>query len=61
MSDDSPTTEIRESSDTLMPTTDTMRKKAKFVAKCAVYIMKLWRCIKCNKSTKADKKPQNNA
>ena len=52
MPDDSADNKLRESSDTLMPTTDTMRKKAKFVAKCAIYLMKVWRCIKCNKSTK---------
>ena len=56
MSDNSPNKKISESSDTLMPTTDTMRNKAKFVAKCAIYLMKVWRCIKCNKSTKGDTK-----
>ena len=52
MPGDSPNKELRESSDTLMPTTDTMRKKAQFISKCAIYLMKVWRCIKCNKSTK---------
>ena len=55
MTTDSANKEKSDSSDTLMPTTDTMRKKAEFVSKCFIYVLKLLRCIKCNKSTKTDK------
>jgi hypothetical protein len=50
-----PPTSTSDSSDTLMPTTDTMRKKAEFVSKCFIYVLKILRCIKCNKSTKKNK------
>ena len=52
MPPDSPNKKLSSSSDTLMPTTDTMRKKGEFVSKCFIYILKLWRCIKCDKSVK---------
>ena len=42
----------RESSDTLMTTTDTMRRKAAFVSKCFIYILKLIRCVSCKKRAK---------
>ena len=61
MSSDSANIKKSESSDTLMPTTDTMRKKAKFISKCAIYVMKLWRCVKCNKSVKEHKTAHGNA
>jgi len=47
----------RDSSSTLMPTTDTMRKKAEFVSKCFIYMLKLTRCLKCTKSS--NKKANN--
>ena len=43
-----------DSDSTLMPTTDTMRKKAEFVSKCFVYLLKVLRCLKCTKGTKPD-------
>ena len=59
MAKDTPNSVSTSRSDTLMPTTDTMRKKAQFVAKCTVYLLKIWRCIKCNRSTKNNTKAQN--
>ena len=53
-----PPTSTSDSSDTLMPTTDTMRKEAEFVSKCFIYVLKMLRCIKCNKSTRKDKTKQ---
>ena len=44
-----PNSDSKSSSDTLMPTTDTMRKKAEFVGKCFIYILKLWRFLICKK------------
>ena len=41
-----------DSSDTLMTTTSTMRKKAEFVSKCFIYLLKLIRCFKCKKRAK---------
>ena len=38
--------------DTLMPTTDTMRKKAEFVSRWFIYMLKCLRCTKCDKSAK---------
>ena len=38
--------------DTLMTTTDTMRKKAEFVSRFFIYILKCFRFSKCSKSTK---------
>ncbi len=36
------------SSDTFdLKTTDTMREKAKRVAKCAIFVMKFWRWFRC--------------
>ena len=43
-----------DSSDTLMTTTSTMRKKAEFVSKCFIYLLKLIRCFKCKKRAKKD-------
>ena len=60
MTTDSANKEKSDSSDTLMPTTDTMRKKAEFVSKCFIYFLKMWRCIKCNKSVKKDKVSHQN-
>ena len=41
--------------DTLMTTTDTMRKKAEFVSRCFIYILKCLRFGKCSKATKKNK------
>lgn len=49
---DSPTKKESSDSSTLMPATDTMRKKAAFVQKCFLGLLKLLRCLKCTKPSK---------
>jgi hypothetical protein len=48
----SPTKKESSDSSTLMPATETMRKKADFVKKCFLSLLKLLRCLKCTKPSK---------
>ena len=50
-------TKEKENSDsTLMTTTDTMRRKAEFVSKSFIYVLKCLRCSKCTKGHKKESK-----